>query len=589
MASVRKMKPKRSNKLKAQKLSCDAAIEFVPKSPMVPFFPNIQAYVGARQNGNCIDSAIHMGSLTTFCYQARSLSFRNAYLCFFSSAKGGNSSEEMLTTLKMASILSLTPSNPNPQVARRIDREKCVGLKTRNLAVIRASSEQETSVESKGLSIEECEANAVAGNFPDPPLLTKPAGPKGTPVVKPLVLTRRPRRNRKSSTLRSTFQETTISAANFVLPLFIHEGEEDFPIGAMPGCFRLGWRHGLLDEVYKAKDVGVKSFVLFPKIPDALKSPTGDEAFNDNGLVPRAIRLLKDKHPDIVIYTDVALDPYSSDGHDGIVREDGFRVIREHTGSDRDRNLVVPFSGKTTDVGKAVPILWLFRFSLLSVAFPVLPSRFLFCLLVSCAVLAFSRGCLPPAGLLPVGLSCALFTVSVHWAAACWPLPCPVFCVRWCHFCLQHCLQQWPIHELIMVSSTMLKMSRIFLCKQIHQEMNSFKWRRIDVGKAVPILWLFRFSLLSAAFPVLPSRFLFYLLVSCDVLAFSRGCLPPAGLLPVGLSRTLFPVSVRWAAACWPLPCLDNLRVTPLLCLGFLPLSSLRKFDVICIFLLELL
>nr|CAD1823567.1 unnamed protein product [Ananas comosus var. bracteatus] len=64
-------------------------------------------------------------------------------------------------------------------------------------------------------------------------------------------------------------------------------------------------------------------FVLFPKIPDALKSQTGDESFNDNGLVPRAIRLLKDKYPDIVVYTDVALDPYSSDGHDGIVREDG--------------------------------------------------------------------------------------------------------------------------------------------------------------------------------------------------------------------------------------------------------------------------
>ncbi|KAI6706767.1 hypothetical protein NL676_009729 [Syzygium grande] len=53
------------------------------------------------------------------------------------------------------------------------------------------------------------------------------------------------------------------------------------------------------------------------------QSPTGDEAYNDNGLVPRTIRLLKDKYPDLVIYTDVALDPYSSDGHDGIVREDG--------------------------------------------------------------------------------------------------------------------------------------------------------------------------------------------------------------------------------------------------------------------------
>ncbi|KAI4975902.1 hypothetical protein ZWY2020_049509 [Hordeum vulgare] len=100
-------------------------------------------------------------------------------------------------------------------------------------------------------------------------------------------------------------------------------GEEDTPIGAMPGCFTLGWRHVLLEEVYKSRDVGVNIFVLFPKVPDGLKTQTGDEAYNDNGLVPRTIRLLKDKYPDIVIYTDAALDPYSSDGHDGIVREDG--------------------------------------------------------------------------------------------------------------------------------------------------------------------------------------------------------------------------------------------------------------------------
>ncbi|KAG1365034.1 delta-aminolevulinic acid dehydratase, chloroplastic [Cocos nucifera] len=189
--------------------------------------------------------------------------------------------------------------------------------------VVRASKEGDISVKSSGLSIEECEAAAVAGNFPDPPPPRRPSAPKGTPNVKPLPLTRRPRRNRKSPTLRDAFQETNLSASNLVLPLFIHEGEDDVPIGAMPGCYRLGWRHGLLEEVYKARDVGVNSVVLFPKIPDALKSQAGDEAFNDNGLVPRAIRLLKDKYPDIVIYTDVALDPYSSDGHDGIVREDG--------------------------------------------------------------------------------------------------------------------------------------------------------------------------------------------------------------------------------------------------------------------------
>ncbi|XP_068643060.1 delta-aminolevulinic acid dehydratase, chloroplastic [Aristolochia californica] len=192
------------------------------------------------------------------------------------------------------------------------------------IAVIRASEKGDAHVQSSGLSIEECEAAVVDGNPPEaPPVPPKAAAPAGTPVVPSLLLTRRPRRNRKSPALRAAFQETTLSPANFVLPLFIHEGEEDTPIGAMPGCYRLGWRHGLMEEVYKARDVGINSVVLFPKIPDALKSASGDEAYNENGLVPRAIRLLKDKYPDIVIYTDVALDPYSSDGHDGIVREDG--------------------------------------------------------------------------------------------------------------------------------------------------------------------------------------------------------------------------------------------------------------------------
>lgn len=180
-------------------------------------------------------------------------------------------------------------------------------------------------------TIEECEANVVAGNAPAaPPVPAKPSAPEGTPAISPLVMPARPRRNRRSPALRAAFQETTISPANFILPLFVHEGEQNAPIGAMPGCQRLGWRHGLIDEVYKARDVGVNSVVLFPKVPDALKSSTGDEAYNPDGLVPRCIRLLKDKFPDLVIYTDVALDPYSSDGHDGIVREDGL-IMNDET------------------------------------------------------------------------------------------------------------------------------------------------------------------------------------------------------------------------------------------------------------------
>ncbi|XP_011623259.1 delta-aminolevulinic acid dehydratase, chloroplastic isoform X2 [Amborella trichopoda] len=238
----------------------------------------------------------------------------------------------------MAFTISTTPSGT--QTIKHSDFKTHIGLKLLNshprvirtvkpvraqpLLVTRAIADGKPLTKEKRLSIDECEAAVVAGNPPPaPPVPPKPRAPAGTPVVTQLPLTRRPRRNRKSPFLRAAFQETTLSPANFILPLFIHEAEEDTPIGAMPGCYRLGWRHGLIEEVYKARDVGVNSIVLFPKIPDALKSASGDEAYNENGLVPRAIRLLKDKYPDIIIYTDVALDPYSSDGHDGIVREDG--------------------------------------------------------------------------------------------------------------------------------------------------------------------------------------------------------------------------------------------------------------------------
>ncbi|VAI43459.1 unnamed protein product [Triticum turgidum subsp. durum] len=228
----------------------------------------------------------------------------------------------------MASTVAFTPAvavGANVQHSRRTSSLRPVP-RARPVAA-RASAERDgaaAAVQARsGRTIEECEADAVDGKFPAAPPPTRPQAPNGTPEIRPLDMAKRPRRNRRSPALRAAFQETSITPANLVLPLFIHEGEEDTPIGAMPGCFRLGWRHGLLEEVYKSRDVGVNSFVLFPKVPDGLKTQTGDEAYNDNGLVPRTIRLLKDKYPDIVIYTDVALDPYSSDGHDGIVREDG--------------------------------------------------------------------------------------------------------------------------------------------------------------------------------------------------------------------------------------------------------------------------
>ena len=139
----------------------------------------------------------------------------------------------------------------------------------------------------------------------------------------------RPRRNRRLPALRAIARETELSASRLVLPLFIHEGSEDVPIASMPGCARLS-PEGLLREVDGALGEGLGSVVLFPAVDDALKSSDAAEAFNDDGLVPRSIRALKQRFGELVVITDVALDPYSSDGHDGLVDADG-RILNDET------------------------------------------------------------------------------------------------------------------------------------------------------------------------------------------------------------------------------------------------------------------
>jgi porphobilinogen synthase len=143
----------------------------------------------------------------------------------------------------------------------------------------------------------------------------------------------RPRRNRRTPAIRALVRETTLSAADFILPVFFHEDAEDTPIASMPGCIR--WSlDGLVKEAGESLAAGVPAVVLFPKIEEALKSSKADESFNDDGLVPRAIRALKAAHPDLCVITDVALDPYNSDGHDGIVVRDvrgGLQILNDET------------------------------------------------------------------------------------------------------------------------------------------------------------------------------------------------------------------------------------------------------------------
>ncbi len=131
----------------------------------------------------------------------------------------------------------------------------------------------------------------------------------------------RPRRNRRSPAIRSMVCETTLSPSDFILPLFVHEDAEDVAIESMPGVTR--WSiDSLVKEAGEAHALGIPAVVIFPKIAEELKSPQANECFNPNGLVPRVIRALKEAHPTLCVITDVALDPYNTDGHDGIVRRD---------------------------------------------------------------------------------------------------------------------------------------------------------------------------------------------------------------------------------------------------------------------------
>jgi len=128
----------------------------------------------------------------------------------------------------------------------------------------------------------------------------------------------RPRRNRKSAGVRALVRETLLSPGDFILPLFLHDGADDEVIESMPGCKR--WSlEGLVKEAGEALALGVPGVVIFPKIEDSLKTGGAEECFNPDGLIHRAIKALKAAHPELVVMTDVALDPYNADGHDGLV------------------------------------------------------------------------------------------------------------------------------------------------------------------------------------------------------------------------------------------------------------------------------
>lgn len=130
----------------------------------------------------------------------------------------------------------------------------------------------------------------------------------------------RPRRNRKSAVVRDLIAESSLSASHLIYPMFVQEGDENTPIESLPGCKR--WSiEGIVGECARLYALGIRCVDLFAVVPEEKKDAEGSEAWNPEGVVPRAIKAIKAGVPSMCVMTDVALDPFNTYGQDGIVRE----------------------------------------------------------------------------------------------------------------------------------------------------------------------------------------------------------------------------------------------------------------------------
>jgi porphobilinogen synthase len=134
---------------------------------------------------------------------------------------------------------------------------------------------------------------------------------------------------RQSISVRSLVRETSLQPSDFIVPVFITEGQKiKEEISSMPGYFRYSLDLAI-KELEECFALGLRCALLFVKVPDALKDNTGKEALNEDGLMQHSVRAIKKALPDLVVMTDVALDPYSSYGHDGIVEDQ--QIINDKT------------------------------------------------------------------------------------------------------------------------------------------------------------------------------------------------------------------------------------------------------------------
>ena len=145
-----------------------------------------------------------------------------------------------------------------------------------------------------------------------------------------MIIKNRLRRLRSNEFSRSLVRETSIAADDLILPLFLIEGvKQQYSVDSMPGVFRLS-QDLLLKKIEDAQKLNINAIVLFPVIEKNLKSEFANEAFNENGLVQKTIRAIKKEFPNMGVITDVALDPYTTHGQDGLIDKKGY-VLNDET------------------------------------------------------------------------------------------------------------------------------------------------------------------------------------------------------------------------------------------------------------------
>jgi porphobilinogen synthase len=141
---------------------------------------------------------------------------------------------------------------------------------------------------------------------------------------------KRPRRNRKTQAVRSLLQENFLRPSDFVMPFFVMEGENQREaLPTLPGVYRLS-KDEIVQEAEKLHKAGVPAIILFPIYPADRKDPFGRAALDPNGIIPETVRYIKERIPSLCVLCDIALDPYTSHGHDGLIDENGY-VLNDET------------------------------------------------------------------------------------------------------------------------------------------------------------------------------------------------------------------------------------------------------------------